>query len=262
VSAVGLRQSPGRLARIGTGAAGFLCIALLLAGCGGKEEMVGIAQIPPQEQHAVTRVRLAPGDVIDIKFFTAPELNESQTIRPDGRIALQLVGEVDVEGRSPQELSDELSRLFAPHLKKPDVTVIVRSFEGRRVFVGGEVKLPGMIPMPGQMTALEAIMYAGGFEPLTAALKNVVVIRYIGNQRYGAALDMHAAIKGKENAEVFYLEPRDIIYVPRTKIVRVAQWIDQHINQLVPMLGIQWTHRIDDDNAVTVDLTNNNRNLR
>jgi len=261
VSAVGLRQAPG--VRIGTRfAAVVLGAALLLAGCGGKEQFVGIASIPPSQQNTITKVRLAPGDVIDVKFFTAPELNESQTIRPDGRIALQLVGEVDVEGRSPQELGDELSRLYTPHLKKPDVTVIVRSFEGRRVFVGGEVKLPGMIPMPGQMTALEAIMYAGGFEPLTAALKNVVVIRYIGNQRYGASLDMHAAIKGKENSETFYLEPRDIVYVPRTKIVKVAQWIDQHINQLIPMIGIQWTRRIDDDNAVTVDLTNNNRNLR
>lgn len=245
------------------GAAGFLGVALLLAGCsGGKMEMVGVAPIPPQQQHTVTRVKLAPGDVIDIKFFTAPELNESQTIRPDGRIALQLVGEVDVEGRSPQELSDELSRLFAPHLKKPDVTVIVRAFEGRRIFVGGEVKLPGMVPMPGEMTALEAIMYAGGFEPLTAALDNVVVIRYIGNQRYGAALDMKAAIKGEPNTEVFYLEPRDIIYVPRTKIVKVAQWIDQHINQLIPMIGLEFVHRIDEDNAVTVDLTRGNNTLR
>jgi len=238
-------------------------VALLLSGCGDKKlEMVGIASIPPTQQQTVPRVRLAPGDVIDIKFFTAPELNESQTIRPDGRIALQLVGEVDVEGRSPQELSDELSRLFAPHLKKPDVTVIVRAFEGRRVFVGGEVKLPGMIPMPGPMTALEAIMYAGGFDPLTASLKNVVVIRYIANQRYGASLDMEAAIKGPENTEVFYLEPRDIIYVPRTTIVKVAQWIDQHINQIIPMLGIEFVHRIDEDNAVTVDLTRGNFDRR
>lgn len=262
MSAVELR-TPGRLARVGTRTAtAALGVALLLAGCSGKSEMVGIASIPRTEQHAVPRVRLAPGDVIDVKFFTAPELNESQTIRPDGRIALQLVGEVDVEGRSPQELSDELSRLFAPHLKKPDVTVIVRAFEGRRIFVGGEVKLPGMIPMPGQMTALEAIMYAGGFDPLTASMRNVVVIRYIGNQRYGASLDMKEAIVGKENTEVFFLEPRDIIYVPRTKIVKVAQWIDQHINQIIPMLGIEYTHRIDEDDAVTIDLTRGNFDRR
>jgi protein involved in polysaccharide export with SLBB domain len=228
-------------------------LLLIGAGSGCGKPTNGIGGLPAIRSERAPVVTLAPGDVVDIKFFYVPELNESQAVRPDGRIALQLVGEVEAQGRTPEQLREDLYRLYTPHLNKPDVTVIIRSFHGRRVLVGGEVKRPGMVEMPGPLTALEAIMQAGGFDESSARISNVVVIRHKGGQRYGASLDFRDALKGKESVE-FLLEPLDIVYVPRTKIVKVAQWIDQHINQLIPMFGVEYSYPAG-EGTVTIDTT-------
>jgi polysaccharide biosynthesis/export protein len=182
------------------------------------------------------RVSLAPGDSIEIKFFYTPELNEAQTVRPDGNIALLLVGEVKAEGKTPAELQNELIQRYSLQLRNPQVTVIVRSLEGRRVYVGGEVKTPGLIPMPGPLTALEAIMQAGGFNLAAAQVENVVIIRYKERQRFGYMLNMKEALAGR-NFQPFYLESRDIVYVPRTRIAELNQWIDQYISKMIPQVG-------------------------
>jgi len=182
-------------------------------------------------------VTLAPGDVLDVRFFYTPELNVSQTVRPDGKIALQLVGEVTAEGKTPAELRQELLTLYQSHLKEPDVAVIVQTFYRRRIFVSGEVLKPGPIPMPGQMTVLDAIMEAGGFRWPTAEAGSVVILRHKDDTQYGYCIDLKPALKGGE-FRPFYLEPEDTIYVPQTRITELDQWMDQHINNLIPRTGI------------------------
>jgi len=183
---------------------------------------------------------LGPGDALDFKFFYNPELNDSQTVRFDGKITLQLIGEVMAQGKTPVELQEEISKLYASQLRRPEATVIVRSLANRRVYVGGFVRTPGLIEMRTRLTALEAIMQAGGFDMWRAEVKNVVIIRHKDNQRYGCALDFSGELEGKA-AQPFYLEPMDIVYVPRTTISKVNLWIDQHINQLIPKVGFLWT---------------------
>jgi protein involved in polysaccharide export with SLBB domain len=183
------------------------------------------------------KVTLAAGDIIEVKFFYNPELNDSQTIRPDGKITLQLVGDVIAQGKTPTVLRDELRKHYTPELRNPEVAVIVRSLFGRRVYVGGEVKNAGLIQMPGNMTALEAIMQAGGFDPRTAKTSNVVIIRNKDGKIYGCALDLTETLRGNES-QPFYLEPQDIVYVPRTTIAKVNQWIDQYITKMIPRTGL------------------------
>ena len=184
-----------------------------------------------------TRVALVPGDVVEVKFFYTPNLDESQTVRPDGKITLQLIGEIEVEGKTTAELRDELLKLYAPHLKDPEVAVIIRSFYNRRVFVGGAVMTPCIVQMPGTLLALEAIMQAGGFDLREAEVRNVVVIRHRNDQRYGYSINLKPALMGDET-QPFYLEPNDIVYVPRTKIAKLNQWIDQNINKIIPDTGL------------------------
>jgi protein involved in polysaccharide export with SLBB domain len=181
-------------------------------------------------------VALMAGDVVEVKFFYTPQLNEIQTVRPDGKIALQLVGEVEAQERTPVELQTELVRLYTPYLKGPDITVIVRSFFNRRVFVGGQVMKPGVVGMPGKLTALEAIIQAGGFDMRDAELRNIIVIRHKNGQRYAYSLNMKSLQKEGE-IQPFYLEQQDVVYVPQTEIARVDQWVDQHINKLIPRTG-------------------------
>src|SRR4030042_6230584 len=111
---------------------------------------------------------LAPGDTLDFKFFNNPELNENQTIRPDGKISLQLIGEIMATAKSPEELRELLVKLYTPQLRRPEVTVIVRTLANRRVYVGGHVTHPGLLELKPQMTALEAIIPAGGVEAYKA----------------------------------------------------------------------------------------------
>jgi protein involved in polysaccharide export with SLBB domain len=185
------------------------------------------------------------GDSIDVKFFYTPELNETQDVRPDGKIALQIIGEVTAAGKTPAQLRWLLEKLYASHLKDPEISVVVRSFSNQLVYVGGQVMRPGMIEVSGQMTALEAIMEAGGVDFKEAQVKNVVVIRHYEGTRYGYLLNMEPILEGKESRP-FFLEPKDIVYVPRTEIAKVNQWIDQYINRIVPQTGFTYFQRRGD----------------
>lgn len=208
--------------------------ACTLLGCESQFQCeASLPEGPLQEP----RVTLEAGDVVEVRFFYTPELNVSQAVRPDGKITLQLVGDVPVQGKSPEDLRQELLTLYQPHLKEPDVAVIVQSFYHRRVYVGGQVLRPGVIQMPRPMTALDVIMESGGFQLPQAEVGNVLVIRHQNDHRYGYCIDLKPALKGGQ-IRPFYLEPEDIVYVPQTRITEIGQWVDQHINNLLPKTGL------------------------
>lgn len=197
-------------------------------GCGGKPEITEDIEYTP-------KVTLGPGDVLDIKFYRTPELNEIQTVRPDGCITLQLIGEVNVMGNTPQEVHDSLIIRYSSQLNDPGITVTVQSLYSNRVYISGEVNGPGYIETSGRITALEAIMESGGFNLLTANVKNVLVIRSKDGERYGHRLNLKPALNGQTD-QPYYLEPYDIVYVPRTKAAVIDQWIDTHIDGLFPQI--------------------------
>lgn len=179
-------------------------------------------------------VILAPGDEVEIKFYFTPELDVRQVVRPDGNLSLLLVGEVKAEGKTPALLTDELIRGYKPHLKEPQVAVIIRSLYNRRVYVTGEVVTPGVVEMPGRLTLMEAIMGAGGFSVAEADTKHVIVIRQKGGIRCACKINMGPSLDGRSIHEPFYLFPKDVVFVPQTGIAKLNQWIDQHINKIVP----------------------------
>jgi protein involved in polysaccharide export with SLBB domain len=220
----------------------------LIAGCSAKTTIETTEMTP----RPLPKVVIGPGDVLDVKFFDLPELNESQSVRPDGKITLQLVGDVDVAGKSPADITADLTKLFEPHLQKPKVTVLVRSLRSNRVFVGGEVRTPGSYDLSDGMTPLEAVILAGGFETRSARIDNVVLIRHSEGRRYGYTLNLKDAQSAAKSND-FYLEPYDIVWVPRTAISKVDQWVDQHINQIIPRFGLIYTYRVGDA-TIGVDL--------
>jgi polysaccharide export outer membrane protein len=186
------------------------------------------------ENAAASReLTLNPGDVLQVKFPYWPELNEEQAVRPDGRISLQLIGEVEVEGLTPAQLHEKLMTAYAGKLKNPELNVVTSSLGSHRVYVGGEVKNPGLVPINGRLTALEAIMQAGGYDKRSAKMSTVVIVRQREGKQYAYSVDLKKAIE-QPNSDPYYLDPSDIVYVPRTAIDRVDQWVDQYINQVVP----------------------------
>ncbi len=214
-------------------------VVLIAGGCVSTPP----AENPAWPEPAAPAVKLQPGDSVRIMFTYWPELNEEQTIRPDGKIALQLVGDVDAQNLTPDELRTALMTRYADKLKDPEITVVVTQYTSQRVYVGGEVRTPGLIPIQGRLTALEAIMQAGGFNKGTAQLRNVVLIRERDGQRFARSIDLREAIGSPESTPV-YLEPYDIVYVPRTVIDQVDQWVDQYINQIIPR-SVYWNLTYD-----------------
>ncbi len=155
---------------------------------------------------------LREGDILKISFPGSPNLNNIQQIRTDGKITLPLIGEVQAAGLTPIDLQQKLMDLYAPQLSSKEVTVEVQS-SSFPVYVTGAVLRPGKITSDHPMTALEAIMEAGGFDYTKANLKAVVVIRQEGSQTKRYNLNLKLEMEGN-SSEPFYLKPSDIIYVP------------------------------------------------
>lgn len=230
----------------------LLCCALCALAAGGCRSTQPVAPAGVPLPGLTEDILIAMGDEIEVKFFYNPELNEIQKVRPDGKITLQLIGDVDAAGKSPVELKFVLSKLAEVLLENPEVAVFVRSQIHRVVYVGGAVNSPRAVEIPGRMEALSAIMSAGGFDRRTAHAGNVIVIRHQGGKRYGCALDFRPALRGEESVP-FYLQPEDIVYVPQTTIANVNRWIDQHINKIIPQLGLIYSKSVGSDGTLTID---------
>jgi polysaccharide export outer membrane protein len=155
---------------------------------------------------------LREGDTLKITFPGSPNLNNIQQIRTDGKITLPLIGEVQAAGLTPVDLQQKLMNLYAPQLSSKEVTVEVQN-SSFPIYVTGAVLRPGKITSDHPMTALEAIMEAGGFDYTKANLRAVVIIRQEGSQTKRYNLNLKLEMEGKIN-EPFYLKPSDIIYVP------------------------------------------------
>jgi len=155
---------------------------------------------------------LREGDVLKITFPGSPNLDATQPIRRDGKIVLSLVGEVPAVGLTPDELQKKLIELFAPQISSREVVVVVES-SSFPVYVTGQVIHPGKIQTDHPLTALEAVMEAGGFDFGTANLKSVKVTRTEKGVTKAFKLDLKRALDGKE-AKPFYLKPGDILFVP------------------------------------------------
>ncbi len=199
--------------------------------------------------------RLEPGDIIDVKFYKNPELNDTATIDPDGNIYLQIVGEVKAKDKSMTQLKNELEKLYAGEVREPRITISPRTLASRQVYVGGEVGKPGPVAIPGKITLLEAIMHAGGYNPVTAEISNVVVIRHDESQtsHQGVLVDLKSVLAGEQSRQ-FMLKPRDVVFVPRNKISEVNTWIDQYINKLIPRFGVVYGRPVG-DGSISVDTT-------
>jgi protein involved in polysaccharide export with SLBB domain len=177
--------------------------------------------------------RIGVGDELEIKFLHNPEMNERVPVRPDGRISMPLAKQVVAAGLTPGELENLLYQRYAPELKKPDVTVMVRGFYAQKIWVDGEVSRPGLVPMMGSMSVLQAIANAGGFRE-TARLSEVLVIRRTQEKPLVTILDLEAARNNTDMSQDIYLMPSDIVFVPRSKIANLNLWVDQYIRRLIP----------------------------
>src|SRR5262249_55550371 len=168
-----------------------------------SQSLSGQAEVPKH-------VTLASGDVVKLTFSSAPELNQAQKIRTDGKLSLPLVGEVDAGGKTVGQLQAELIQLYKTQLKNPELTVSLES-SLTSVTVSGAVAKPGRLAFERPTTVLQAIMEAGGPNAY-GTLKRVRLMRVVNGVYKSQVMDLHDLSK---EVKPFYVRDNDMIYVPQ-----------------------------------------------
>lgn len=176
--------------------------------------------------------RLAPGDLIDVKFPYHPEENERVPVRPDGQISLQVTGDIAAAGLTVKELEDRIVEKATVTLKDPVVSVVIAALAEHKVYVGGDVLKPGFVNFRDGMTPLQAIIERGGFTD-TAKADEVLYITRIGDEIQAQRLDLQSVVDG-DSSEDIVMAPDDIVFVPKTWIGKADVWVDQWIRGLLP----------------------------
>jgi polysaccharide export outer membrane protein len=179
--------------------------------------------------------RFYPGDEVEVSVPSAPELSKTATVQPDGRISLPLAQPVMAADRTIEELQGSISQAYAGTLLRPQVQVSVKSTQPLKVFVGGEVKNPGVFDMAGDGDALRAVIQAGGFT--NGAKRNQVVIIRRGPD--GRAMlrtaDLLSGLTRPGGTELVPLRRFDVVYVPRSGVSEAGLFMQQYFRDLLPI---------------------------
>jgi polysaccharide biosynthesis/export protein len=156
---------------------------------------------------------IGPEDVIHIAVWKEPDFSSTVPVRPDGKVSLALLGDVQVAGKTPGALADDLTVLLKKYVAEPRVTVTVTAINSRRVFLLGEVNRPGPVVITPAMTVLQAIAAAGG-PTAYANQKKIYVLRNDNGNQSKLPFNYKEAIKGNVPEQNVMLKPGDTIVVP------------------------------------------------
>ncbi|HYO16055.1 MAG TPA: polysaccharide biosynthesis/export family protein [Thermoanaerobaculia bacterium] len=166
------------------------------------------------EDDAPNAYAIGIGDVLEISVWKNPELSVTTPVRPDGRISVPLLGDVQAAGMTPLALRQTLTDGFKEYVTAPGVSVVIKEIHSRRVFVTGEVQTPGAYDLQPRTKLMQVIPLAGGLTPY--ARGRVVVLR---DSRDGKAdrryeIEISSIISGKRPADNIVLLPGDTLFVP------------------------------------------------
>jgi len=171
------------------------------------------------------RYRLQPGDVLEIQYRYSPEFNQTVTVQPDGYITLEVGGDLKVAGMTVDQMRQAILKKAGTRLQDPIATVILKEFQKPYFVVTGEVAQPGRIEMRERVTALQAIMLAGGMKE-SAKSSQVVLLRKINSEIAEVKLLNLKNIKRTSDLENdLTLQPGDIVFVPRDKISKIERFM-------------------------------------
>jgi protein involved in polysaccharide export with SLBB domain len=176
-------------------------------------------------------VVIAPGDVLNVRFYLSPELDRSVKVREDGKISLPFLQGIDVAGQSPDAFQKVLVDLYAKELSRPVITVDIESAANRSIYVTGEVQLPGEKELHGRVTLAMALAMAA-VNQKTAGIKSVLLIRADDPNKY-SVYKVNGSF-GNESARNLILEPGDLIVVPKKLIGKMDDFVEQYVRQLLP----------------------------
>ena len=186
----------------------------LLASCSSVPMQARVASLEPTRDHDTsTDYQIGPEDVLEVLVWKNDALSKVVTVRPDGKISLPLIGEVEAAGLTPVDLKDQITEKVREYYKDtPAVSVIVQRATNSVVHILGEVQRPGTQPLRNGTTLLQGIALAGGFTPF-ASTNNISVVRGGNNNTEIFKVRYKDVISGKKPDDNIVLKPGDIIMV-------------------------------------------------
>lgn len=226
----------------------LLALSVLLGSCSGTGQAItpretrfagdprsadpSLSRFAPWSS-AVPGYRIGEGDKIRVTFPLTPEMSQEGLVRPDGALTLRAAGDVVVAGLSPAEASATIVEKSRARLRNPEVVVEVIDPASAKVYIGGEVRIPGAYPVNGPIGAVSALQLASGSTD-TGRIDEVILIRRSPDGRGMLKLvDVHALLEGRPVEDPRILAG-DILFVPKTRIAELGLWVEQFINRVVP----------------------------
>ena len=202
---------------------------------------IGCATTPPVPPPVVTYpdyVVAAP-DSLSITVLPAPTIQEQVTVRPDGKITIQLIGDVQASGLTPREIGIEIDERIGRFKRGARTTVAVTGSASRAITVFGEVRRPGTLPLRKQTRLVEALGLVGG-PTAFANLDEIYIVRAMGSAVEMIDVDMVAIREGDLSTNV-QIRTGAILYVPPTILARVGYAIHAILFPFQPLLGVAYT---------------------
>ena len=171
------------------------------------------------------RYRLQPGDVLEVQFRYSPEFNQTVTVQPDGYISLEIGGDLKVAGLTVEQTREAILKKASARLQDPVATIVLKEFQRPYFVVAGEVNTPGKIEMRERVTALQAIMLAGGMKEAARSSQVVVFRRINSDTAEVKLLDLKSIRRTADLENDLTLQPGDMVFVPRDKISKIERFM-------------------------------------
>jgi len=157
--------------------------------------------------------KIGPQDVIRIDVWKEPDISRTIPVRPDGKVSVPLLNDVQASGLTAMQLAASLRDGLSKYLNNPQVTVTVSEINSRRVYLTGEVNRPGALPLLPNMTVLQALSSAGGFTQF-AKLKSIYIMRTENGKQVKHPFNYKEVVKGNLAEQNILLQPGDVIVIP------------------------------------------------
>jgi polysaccharide biosynthesis/export protein len=197
-----------------------LSAALAAAQAPTSQSPVPVASTPqPSPEGPPTGVTPPPGyvigpdDVLSIVVWREKEMSSEVVVRPDGKISLPLVNDLQAAGLTPEQLRSAVEKAAGKWVKEPDATVIVKTINSRKVSILGNVGKAGTYPLTGEMTVLQLIAQAGGLQEYADA-KGITIMRKQDGRDVTLKFNYKDVVKGKNLEQNISLKPGDTVIVP------------------------------------------------
>lgn len=196
------------------GILGLGAVALVMAGCASRGAPPPVSAAPAE----TAGYQIGPGDTLQIFVWRNPDLSTSVPVRPDGRISIPLVEDINSAGKTPTELARDIETRLKKFVTDPVVTVIVSNFVGpftQQIRVVGEASQPMAVPYRQNMSALDALIAVGGLTPYAAG-NRATLVRSVNGRQQSYTVRLGDLLKSGDMSANVQLQPGDVLIIPQT----------------------------------------------